>query len=77
MVSKTEKALRVVCSRINDEVQDLTDQGIAKAAAWFTLFKSWDEDGTMTICYEVRYSLLRLPETISFSHSRLWRTCLL
>ena len=30
MVFKTEKALRVVCTRMNEEVADLTNQGVSK-----------------------------------------------
>ena len=56
---RTEKALRVVCSRMNEEVQELTNQGIAKAAAWFQLFKAWDEDGTGSICYEEFHEIVR------------------
>mmetsp|Transcript_51521 Transcript_51521/g.144038 ORF Transcript_51521/g.144038 Transcript_51521/m.144038 type:complete len:295 (+) Transcript_51521:164-1048(+) len=59
MVAKTEKALRVVCTRMNDQVAELTNQGVSKTAAWFSLFKTWDEDGSMTICYEEFHDIVR------------------
>lgn len=59
MVAKTEKALKIVCERIADQVQDLTNKGVAKAAAWFSLFKTWDEDGTGTICFEEFHTIVR------------------